>query len=88
MSSYSYPLLCTRGAVVFPLQDLSVEVGRAASISAVNYAKANSSSIVIVSQKELTVDSPKPEDLYDYGTICHIKEIREREDQRIRKSEK
>ena len=80
MSSYSYPLLCTRGAVVFPLQDLSVEVGRAASINSVNYAKANSSSIVIVSQKELTVDSPKPEDLYDYGTICHIKEIRERED--------
>ncbi len=80
MSSYSYPLLCTRGAVVFPLQDLSVEVGRAASINSVNYAKANSSSIVIVSQKELTDDSPKPEDLYDYGTICHIKEIRERED--------
>ena len=80
MKYYSYPLLCTRGAIIFPMQDLSVEVGRLASINAVNYAKSNNSSIVIVSQKDLTVDFPKPEDLYEYGTICHIKEIRERED--------
>ncbi|MDO4197368.1 MAG: endopeptidase La [Erysipelotrichaceae bacterium] len=80
MSNYSYPLLCTRGAIIFPLQDLSVEVGRSTSISSVNYAKTNNTGIVIVSQKDLTVDYPKPEDIYEYGTVCHIKEIRERDD--------
>lgn len=80
MSNYSYPLLCTRGAVVFPLQDLAVEVGRQASIDAVNYANAYVSNIVLVSQKDLTVDLPGPEDVYNYATICRIKTSRQRDD--------
>ena len=79
-SKLSYPLLCTRGAVIFPVQDLAVEVGRQASIDAVNYANAYHSNIVIVSQKDLTIDQPGPEDVYEYGTICRIKSSRERED--------
>ena len=80
MSKYAYPLLCTRGAVVFPLQDLAVEVGRQVSIDAVNYANAYNTNIVLVSQKDLTVDVPGPDDVYNYGTICNIKTSRERED--------
>ena len=79
-SLLSYPLLCTRGAVIFPMQDLAVEVGRKQSIDAVNYANAYNINIVIVSQKDLTVDQPGPEDVYEYGTICRIKSSRERED--------
>lgn len=80
MSAYSYPLLCTRGAVIFPLQDLAVEVGRQVSIDAVNYANSYVTNIVIVSQKDLTVDSPGPDDVYNIGTICRIKTSRERDD--------
>ncbi len=80
MGKYSYPLLCTRGAVIFPLQDLAVEVGRQASIDAVNYANAYRSNIVLVSQKDLTVDLPGPDDVYNVGTICRIKTSRERDD--------
>ncbi len=80
MSIYSYPLLCTRGAVIFPMQDLAVEVGRKASIDAVNYANAYHSSIVLVSQKDLTVDMPGPDDVFNVGTVCHIKTCRERDD--------
>ena len=79
-SKLSYPLLCTRGAVIFPMQDLAVEVGRKASIDAVNYANAYNLNIVIVSQKDLTIDQPGPDDIYEYGTICKIKSSRERED--------
>ena len=63
MSYYSYPLLCTRGAVVFPMQDLAVEVGRQLSIDAVNYANAYQMNMVLVSQKDLTVDIPGPDDV-------------------------
>ena len=80
MSKYSYPLLCTRGAVVFPMQDLAVEVGRQASIDAVNYANAYQSNIVLVSQKDQTVDLPGPDDVFNVGTICRIKTSRERDD--------
>ena len=80
MSYYSYPLLCTRGAVVFPMQDLAVEVGRQLSIDAVNYANAYQMNMVLVSQKDLTIDIPGPDDVYNIGTICRIKTSRERED--------
>ncbi|MBR5341557.1 MAG: endopeptidase La [Erysipelotrichaceae bacterium] len=80
MSKYSYPLLCTRGAVIFPMQDLAVEVGRQLSIDAVNYANAYNMNIVIVSQKDLNVDIPGPDDVYNIGTICRIKTSRERDD--------
>ena len=80
MSTYYYPLLCTRGAVIFPMQDLAVEVGRQVSIDAVNYANSYVTNIVIVSQKDLTVDAPGPDDVYNVGTICRIKTSRERDD--------
>ena len=80
MSKYSYPLLCTRGAVVFPMQDLAVEVGRQVSIDSVNYANAYNTNIVLVSQKDLTVDVPGPDDVYNVGTVCRIKTSRERDD--------
>lgn len=77
---YSYPLLCTRGAVIFPMQELAVEVGRQMSIDAVKYTNEFHTNIVIVSQKDLNVDNPGPDDVYGVGTICHIKNSRERED--------
>lgn len=77
---YSYPLLCTRGALVFPLQELVIEVGRAQSVKAVNTALTNNTSIVLLSQKDLTVDNPTIDDLYTFGTVCRIKSSRNRED--------
>ena len=76
----SYPLLCTRGAVMFPMQELAIEVGRKYSVDAVNYCLKNQSQIVIVSQKDLTVNDPTPEDLYEVGTLCTIKNSRKNYD--------
>ena len=79
-SNYEFPLICTRGAILFPYQDLAVEVGREQSIKAVNYTLNNSLNIVLVSQKDLTVDDPKEDDLFEYATLCRIKSSRERDD--------
>ncbi|MBQ6126334.1 MAG: endopeptidase La, partial [Erysipelotrichaceae bacterium] len=51
-----------------------------ASVDAVNYANAYLTNIVLVSQKDLTVDLPGPDDVYNFGTICRIKTSRERDD--------
>jgi len=78
--SESLPLLCTRGAIVFPMQELAVEIGRTNSINAVEYCLNNSLEIVLVSQKDLTVDNPSPDDVYSFGTICRIKNSRNRDE--------
>lgn len=76
----SYPVVYTRGAVIFPLQELVVEVGRQASVDAVNYALNNNSFVVIISQKDSQTDDPKAEDVFDVGTVCRIKSSRTRDD--------
>ena len=76
----SYPLICTRGAVIFPLQDLVVEVGRKQSVDAVNYALNFNTSIVLVTQKDLNVDAPNEDDIYSVATICKIKSSRTKDD--------
>ena len=76
----SYPLLCTRGAIVFPGHDLTVEVGRKKSIEAVNYAINNNLNIVLLSQINLKLDSPGQDDVYQVGTVCRIKSSRSRDD--------
>ena len=77
---YEFPLICTRGAILFPYQDLAVEVGREQSIKAVNYTLNNSLDIVLVSQKDLNVDNPEENDLFEYATLCRIKTSRVRDD--------
>lgn len=74
------PLLCTRGAIIFPHQELAIEVGRDESVRAVNYSLNNGMNMVLVSQIDLSVDSPTEKDLYSYGTLCRIKSSRNRGD--------
>ena len=76
----SYPLLCTRGAIVFPGHDLTVEVGRQKSIASVNYSLNNNLNIVLVSQINLKIDAPGEDDVYSVGTVCRIKSSRTRDD--------
>lgn len=71
------PLVCTRGVVVFPNQDVIIDVGREKSVHAVEEAQKNTDSqVILVAQKDLNVDVPKMEDLYSVGTLCQIRHIR------------
>ncbi|MBQ0064843.1 MAG: endopeptidase La [Firmicutes bacterium] len=75
--SQTYPLVCTRGVVVFPGQDLVIDVGRPASMDAVNNSQDNyDKKICLFSQKEVKTDSPKIDDIYSIGTLCEIRHIR------------
>ena len=50
-----YPLLYTRGVVVYPFQDVTIDVGRQASIDLLDYAVENKIDIVVTSQKDIKV---------------------------------
>ena len=72
-----YPVICTRGVVIFPNQELVIDVGREISVKAFKLAQTNSDSLLwIVSQKDMMVDNPTTEDMYRYGTLCHIENVR------------
>lgn len=74
------PLVCTRGVIVFPGQDVMVEVGRKISINAVNEASEKYDSMVfVVCQNDIMVDNPTQKDMYEVGTLSKIKVIRKKE---------
>ncbi|GAA6417236.1 endopeptidase La [Clostridia bacterium UC5.1-2G4] len=71
------PLVCTRGVVVFPNQEVIIDVGREKSTSAVEEAQEKyESQVVLVAQRDLALEEPDVNDVYSYGTLCQIKHIR------------
>ena len=74
------PLVATRGIVVFPGQDVMIEVGRQKSVTAVNTANDNYDAMVFIDcQKDIQIEDPKMDDLYAVGTLAKIKIIRRKE---------
>ena len=74
------PVVATRGVIIFPGQDVMIEVGRTKSINAVNQANdGHDATVFIVSQKDIRVEDPGKDDLFETGTLAKIKIIRRKE---------
>ena len=69
------PALALRGITVFPNLLLHFDVGRAPSIRALEEAMAGGRDIFLVTQRDMSVESPDHEDLYTIGTIASVKQI-------------
>ena len=79
-NTYTYPLICTRGALVFPNQEISIDVGRQVSINTVDFALQHDSLAVVVCQKDIKENVPGADNIYSVGTLCLIKSSRKRSD--------
>ena len=68
------PLLITKGYTVFPgARDDRIDAGRDFSIKAINASRDNDSSLIlIVSQRDRSVETPTDKDIYKVGTLCRI----------------
>ena len=74
------PVIATRGVLIFPGQEVMIEVGRDKSINAVEESMAYfDGQVFIVSQRDVLVDDPHSQDLYTMGTICRIKTTKKKE---------
>lgn len=74
------PVIATRGVLIFPGQEVMIEVGRDKSINAVEESMAYfDGQVFIVSQKDVLVDDPHSQDLYTMGTVCRIKTTKKKE---------
>jgi len=69
------PVLALRGLTVFPQLMLHFDVGRAASIQALEEAMGENREIFLVTQRDLTVENPEQRDLYVIGTVANVKQI-------------
>jgi len=67
-----YPVLPVRDTVMFPHMVSPLFVGRDHSLKAVDAAMADGDTIVVVAQRDPTVQEPGPEDLYAIGTEVEI----------------
>lgn len=74
------PVVATRGVIVFPEQEIMIEVGRIKSINAIDEAeKLFNSHVVLVSQKDILIDDPRKDDLYTVGSLVHIKSVKRKQ---------
>ena len=68
------PVICTRGMIVFPSQELSLDVGRAFSLKAINESvNEYNEEIIFVSQIDPLSENTHFDEVYHFGTICKVK---------------
>ena len=71
----SMPALALRGLTVFPNMLLHFDVGRAASIKALDESMGSGQPIFLVAQRDLAVEDPQEKDLYSVGTVCNVRQL-------------
>ena len=70
------PVLPIKNTVLFPSMQIPLVIGRAASIEALEAALATEDKqIAVFTQKDTTVDTPAPEDMYSTGTLGIVKKV-------------
>jgi len=70
-----YAVLPLRDIVVFPHMIVPLFVGREKSIRALEEAMREDKQIFLATQKNAADDDPKPEDVYDIGTLANVLQL-------------
>jgi len=78
------PVLPVRDIVVFPYMILPLFVGRDMSIKAIEHALSTNKMIMLLTQKDLNVENPMPDELYSVGTVGLIMRMLKLPDGRVK----
>lgn len=71
----TYPVLPLRDIVVYPKMIVPLFVGREKSIKALQSVVEGEQSIVLLTQKNASVEDPTPEDVFEVGTLGTILQL-------------
>ena len=74
-TSERIPFLAMRGITAFPGMTFHFDVSRDASGAALEKAMAGNQRIFLVTQKDIMVDNPEEQDLYEMGTVALVKQL-------------
>ncbi len=69
------PTVALRGIVVFPGMRLHFDVGRKKSIEAIKEAMSREQKVFLVTQKDVSINDPQQDDLYNLGVVATIKQV-------------
>lgn len=69
------PVLALRGLTSFPNMIMHFDVEREISVKALETAMENDQDIFLTAQREIATELPNEGDLYEIGTISHIRQI-------------
>ena len=69
------PTVALRGLVVFPDMFIHFDVGREKSINALKKAMDTDQEIFLVTQKDISVDDPDYNELYEIGVVASVKQV-------------
>ena len=78
------PVLLLRDVVMFPFMIAPLFVGREKSKNAIDVALSTNRMILLLTQKDMEVEDPKREDVYDVGTVALIMRMLKLPDGRVR----
>jgi ATP-dependent Lon protease len=78
------PVLLLRDIVVFPYMIAPLFVGREKSKNAIDHSLSSHRMILLLTQKDMEVEDPKREDVYDVGTVALIMRMLKLPDGRVR----
>ena len=70
-----YPVMPLRNTVLFPQQVIPIYVGREKSLKLINDLAPQDKHIVVVAQEDGSIEDPRPEDLYSYGTLAVVLKV-------------
>ncbi|MBI4687057.1 MAG: endopeptidase La [Nitrospirae bacterium] len=78
------PILPVRDIVIFPYMILPLFVGREMSIKAVDHAVASNRLVMLITQKDVNIETPSSHDLYKTGTVGTILRVLKLPDGRLK----
>jgi len=70
-----YPVMPLRNTVLFPQQVIPIYIGRERSLKLINDLEPSHRYIVVVAQEDGSIEDPKPDDLYAYGTLAQVLKV-------------
>ncbi len=78
------PVLPVRDIVVFPYMILPLFVGREMSIKAIEHSLSSNRMVLLLTQKDLNIENPTPEDLFSVGTVALVMRMLKLPDGRVK----
>jgi ATP-dependent Lon protease len=78
------PVLPVRDIVVFPYMILPLFVGRDMSIKAIEFSLNSNKMVLLLTQKDLNIENPTPEDLFSVGTVAVVMRMLKLPDGRVK----
>ena len=80
----SLPVLALRGLTVFPGMTMHFDIVRKKSVAAAERAVKNATPLLLITQRDISVEDPTPADLYTVGTISKVKQMMRLQDGNFR----